>query len=185
MRVFVPLANGFEEIEALTAIDVLRRGLVEVVTASLTGERNVVGAHGVSVLADTSMDELEREINSFGALLLPGGGEGTSNLMRDERLLSIIRKFVREEKFVCAICAAPMVLAKAGVLEGRRATCYPAPSCVEALGEAYDEAPVIVDGNIVTGSGPGSAMLFSFITLSCLAGEPVARKVAEGMLTTF
>lgn len=185
MRVFVPLANGFEEIEALTIIDILRRGLVEVTTASLTDEKCVVGAHGIPVIADTTMNELETQINSFGAVILPGGGEGTTNLMKDERLLSIIRKYAREEKFVCAICAAPMVLAKAEVLEGHRATCYPAVSCIEALGEAYDESPVIVDGNIITGSGPGSAMLFSFIVLSCLVGEPIARKVSEGMLTTF
>lgn len=185
MRIFIPLAKGFEEVEALTVADVMRRGLVEVVLVSLTPEKKVEGAHGITVLADATMDEIEAQINSFDAIVLPGGGGGTDVMMRDLRLLSIIKKFKREGKFLCAICAAPMVLAKAGVLEGCRATCYPAPSCIEALNGAYDEAPVIVDGNIVTGSGPGTAMLFALVALSCFSGEPVARRVAEGMLSSF
>ena len=181
MRVLVPLADGVEEIEAVTVIDVLRRGGIEVVSAALGNDRSVAGSRDVVLLADTVWDELE--IDSFGAIVLPGGGLGTENLAADQRVLATLRAFAESDKFVAAICAAPTVLAQAGVLKGRRATCYPA--CAEALGKAYDEAPVIADGHIITSQGPGTAMLFALVLVQHFAGEETARKVADGLLVTF
>lgn len=179
MRVLVPLAEGLEEIEAVTIIDVLRRGGVEVVSASLGKDREVCGSHGVTLLADT----LWPTDGEFDAIVLPGGGKGTENLGADARVLETLRKFDGEGKFVAAICAAPLVLAAAGLLHGRRATCY--PSCAEELGEAYDNVPVVADGNIITGQGPGSAMLFALVLIEHFVDEPTARGVADRLLASL
>ena len=176
MRVLVPLADGVEEIEAVTVIDVLRRGGIEVVSAALGNDRSVAGSRDVVLLADTVWDELE--IDSFGAIVLPGGGLGTENLAADQRVLATLRAFAESDKFVAAICAAPTVLAQAGVLKGRRATCYPA--CAEALGKAYDEAPVIADGHIITSQGPGTAMLFALVLVQHLPAKKLRVKSRTG-----
>lgn len=182
MRVVVPMATGFEEIEALTIIDVLRRGGVAVDVVALGSERRVVGSKGVAVEADLLWEQVAG--NSYAGVVLPGGGVGTENLMADERVLEMVREFsADEDKIVAAICAAPMVLAKAGVLEGVRATCY--PSCAEVLGASYDEAPVIADGNIITSQGPATAMLFALVVLQHLAGYETAQRVADGLLFAF
>ena len=181
MRVLVPLANGLEEIEAVTIIDVLRRGGIEVVSAAIGTELAVRGSRGVTVLADALWDAFD--IDSFDAITLPGGGEGTENLAADSRIIETVQEFCEAGKFVTAICAAPTVLARAGVLDNRKATCYPA--CAEALGKSYDNAPVIVDGNIITSQGPGTAMLFALVLIRYFADEETAHKVAEGLLVSF
>ena len=182
MSILIPLANGVEEIEAVTLIDVLRRAKLEVVTVALGGSREVEGAHGIGLKADTCWEEIDLE--DFRAIVLPGGGVGTQNLAEDERVLKALCDFDAEGKIVAAICAAPTVLAEAGILEGRHATCY--PSCVGMLGGAYDPAaPVIADGNIITSQGPGTALLFSLALVHNLADEETARQVAAGMLTHF
>ena len=179
MRVMVPLAEGLEEIEAVTIIDVLRRGGVEVVSAALGPDRAVCGSRGVTLLADT----LWPAEGEFEAIVLPGGGKGTENLAADARVLETLREFDAEGKFVAAVCAAPTVLAAAGLLRGRRATCYPA--CAAELGEAYDNVPAVADGNIITGQGPGSAMLFALVLVTHFADEPTARRVADDLLTSL
>lgn len=179
MRVLVPLAEGLEELEAVTIIDVLRRGGLEVVTAALGPDRAVCGSRGVTLLADT----LWPEVDEFDAIVLPGGGKGTENLGADPRVAETARAFDAEGKFVAAICAAPTVLAAAGLLQGRRATCYPA--CAAELGESYDNVPVVADGNIITGQGPGSAMLFALVLITHFVDEATARGVAEGLLFSF
>jgi 4-methyl-5(b-hydroxyethyl)-thiazole monophosphate biosynthesis len=181
MRVLVPLAAGFEELEAVTILDVLRRGGVEVTSASLTDSLPVKGSRGITLAADATLDSLD--LAAFDALVLPGGGRGTEALAADERVLGAVRAFDQDERFVAAICAAPTVLAKAGVLSGRRATCY--PTCSAELGESYDEAPVIADGHIITSQGPGTAMLFSLVLVQHFAGDEAARRVADGLLTSF
>ncbi len=120
---------------------------------------------------------------AFDAITLPGGGQGTENLAADARVVAAVRSFSEAGKFVTAICAAPTVLARAGVLKGCRATCYPA--CAAELGESYDNAPVVADGRIITGQGPGTAMLFALVLVQQFAGEDTARKVADGLLATF
>jgi len=181
MRVLVPLAVGVEELEAVTIIDVLRRSGISVTSASLKDDRTVKGSRGVVLVADAAWQALD--IPSFDAIVLPGGGKGTENLASDARVIDAVRSFDDADKLVAAICAAPTVLAKAKVLKGRRATCY--PTCAETLGPSYDDAPVIADGNIITSQGPGTALLFSLVLIKHLVGEQTARQVADGLLTSF
>jgi 4-methyl-5(b-hydroxyethyl)-thiazole monophosphate biosynthesis len=182
MRVLIPLAEGVEELEAVTIIDVLRRGGVETVSVALGGKRGVKGSRGVTIQADALWDALD--VESFDAIVLPGGGKGTENMAADRRVIETIRAFDEAGKFVAAICAAPLVLVKAGILKGRTATCYPV--CAEALGEAYDDsAPVIADGTVITSRGPGTAMLFSLVLVQHFAGDEIARRVADGLLAPF
>lgn len=179
-KVLIPLANGFEDIEAVTIIDVLRRGGVEVVTASVHETPEVRSAHGVDMRADALLDEIEDDV--FDAIVLPGGGEGTENLKACEPLIRRLRRQHEENRLLCAICAAPTVLAFAGVLdEDVHVTCY--PTCQMDLDREWSPAPVVSDGTVITGQAPGSAMLFSLVVLQALAGTPIAKKVARGMVT--
>lgn len=181
MRVLVPLANGVEELEAVTIIDVLRRGGIDVTSASLTDALPVRGSRGVTLLADALWSSLDPA--EFDALVLPGGGKGTEALIADSRILDAVAAFNEADKYVAAVCAAPTVLAEAGILDGRRATCY--PTCANQLGTSYDDAPVIADGNVITSQGPGTAMLFSLVLVQHLAGDEAAQRVADGLLTQF
>ena len=178
-QVLVPLADGFEDIEAVSIIDVLRRGGVEVVTASLADGLFVRSAHGIQMVADARLaDVLENEYN---AIILPGGGEGTKNLSECEPLLERLRRQKAEGGLVCAICAAPTVLELAEVIEDDSVTCY--PSCSPQMGRRVEDVPVIADGQIITGQGPGAAMLFALVVLSHLMGDKTAHGVANGMIT--
>ena len=174
-KALIVLADGFEDVEAVTPVDVLRRGGVEVVTASLSGDRKVRSAHGITMLADASKDD-------FDAVILPGGGEGTENLRASRELAELLRRQKDEGRLICAICAAPLALVDAGVLdEGQHVTCY--PSCALDLDRPCAGVPVVADGNVITGQAPGSALLFSLVVLSALADEKIAAKVARGMVT--
>ena len=175
----VPLADGFEDIEAVAIVDVLRRGGVEVVTAALGSGRSAISAHGVRMECDALLRDVIDD--TWDAIVLPGGGVGTENLKACEPLAERLRR----QKFgdgglVCAICAAPTVLAAAGVIEDEDVTCY--PSCAEAMGCPVVDVPAVSDGQIVTGRGPGAALTFAFAVLSSLSGEMVAQGVAEGMV---
>ena len=181
MRVLIPLANGVEELEAVTLIDVLRRGGVEVTSAAIGDSLTVKGSRGVSLLADALWSSLTP--SEFDALVLSGGGKGTEALAQDKRVLDAVRAFNDGEKTVAALCAAPTVLAVAGVLKDRRATCY--PTCAAQLGASYDNAPVIVDGNIITSQGPGTSMLFALVLIQQFMGDEAAQRVAAGLLTSF
>jgi 4-methyl-5(b-hydroxyethyl)-thiazole monophosphate biosynthesis len=181
MPVLIPLADGVEPLEAVTIIDVLRRASIRVTTVSLTDHITVHAAHGIKLAADTTWTEINLE--EFGAIVLPGGGKGTEVLKADTRVLDAVRQFAEEGRHVAAICAAPTVLAKAGVLKGRTATCY--PTCAEELGEAYENAPVIADENIITSQGPGTALLFALVLVQHFKGEEEANTVADAMLTTI
>jgi 4-methyl-5(b-hydroxyethyl)-thiazole monophosphate biosynthesis len=178
--VLVPLANGFEEIEAITIVDVLRRGGQEVVTASVHGTCEVEGAHGMKMQADRLLADVVDE--PYAAIVLPGGGDGTENLKRCGILRERLRRQNEEKLLLCAICAAPTVLVDAGAArEGLHMMCY--PSCMMELDRSYSNVPVVADGNLITGQAPGSALLFSLVVLQTLAGESVARRVARGMVT--
>ena len=178
--IYVFLAEGFEEIEALTPVDVLRRAGLNVETVSVMDEREVIGAHGVPVVADI----LFEEVNEADAemLVLPGGMPGASNLDEHEGLSELIHLFASEGRALAAICAAPMVLGKRGVLDGRRATCYPGfESYLD--GAEYTGSLVETDGNIITGKGPGAAMDFAFtIVAKCCGHEKVAELKKEMMI---
>ena len=179
-KVLVPLANGFEDIEAITIIDVLRRGEVGVVTASIHDTLEVRSAHDISMKADALFSDVEME--TYDAIVLPGGGAGTANLKHCPALIERLQRQHMEGKLLCAICAAPTVLVEAGVIDpGLQITCY--PSCQDELDRAWVPAPVVTDGKIITGQAPGSAMLFALVVLQTLTGVPMAEDVAMGMVT--
>ena len=178
--VLVPLAEGFEEIEALTVVDVLRRGGQKVVTAALGESLKVAGAHGISVEADAFLHDVVD--GAFDAIVLPGGGGGTARLRKNIELIHRLQRQAGEKRLICAICAAPVVLVEAGVLDPDvQITCY--PTCQAELDRPWIPAPVVADGNIITGQAPGTAMLFALVVLKTLAGEAAAYDVAEQMVT--
>lgn len=180
VNALVLLADGFEDIEAVTVIDVLRRGGVETVAASVGGKLEVRSARGIVLKADAAFAEVARD--DFDALVLPGGGEGTENLRRAPEVLERLRKQKEDGRLVCAICAAPLVLVDAGVLDdGQHVTCY--PSCVMDLDRPSAGVPVVADGDVITGQAPGSALLFALVVLQALVGEKKAAKVARDMVT--
>ena len=175
----VLLAEGFEEVEALTVVDVLRRGGVKVTVAAVGDSLEVAGAHGIRVTADALFAGASG--GECDALVLPGG-PGTQQLREDARVIERVRRQKTEERHVCAICAAPLVLVDAHVLdEGQHVTCY--PTCVMDLDRASAGVPVVVDGNVITGQAPGAAMLFALVILQHLMGDPVAHKVARALVT--
>jgi 4-methyl-5(b-hydroxyethyl)-thiazole monophosphate biosynthesis len=176
MRVLVPLAEGFEEIEAITIIDVLRRASIDVVTAALA-ELVVKGSHGISVTADARLDDVASA--AFDAVVLPGGMPGSRTLRDDERVLGIVRRLAREHKLVAAICAAPIALEAAGVLRGKRATSYPGNELPSAR---YTEERVVADGALITSRGPGTALEFALTLVERLNGPEATQKLRTGMI---
>lgn len=171
----VLLADGFEEIEAVTIIDVLRRGQVAVTTASLSG-KHVTGSHQISVEADALLDRVS--VDDFDALVLPGG-PAAKTLREDARAQTTIRRAAAAGKLVAAVCAGPTALEVAGVLAGKRATVYPGNPLPSA--RLVDE-PVVEDGNIITSSGPGTSMAFALKLVERLSGAAVAQTTAEKLL---
>ena len=180
-KALVPLADGFEDIEAVAVIDILRRGGVEVVTAALSPEPFALSAHGIRMAADAVLDDVIADY--WDAIILPGGGQGTANLLAFEPLLDRLRAQKESGGYLCAICAAPTVLAAADVLEDEDVTCY--PSCAPEMGRPVVDAPAVADGQIITGRGPGAAITFALAVLMHLAGEETAQNVAEGMVTVI
>lgn len=179
-KALVLFADGFEDIEAVTAVDVLRRGGVEVVTASITDSNEVTGAHGITMRTDALLADVAD--GEFDALVLPGGGPGTENLKNSPAVIDRIRRQKESGRLLCAICAAPTVLVEAGVLEPEQhVTCY--PTCSVDLDRPCANVPVVADGNVITGQAPGSALLFALVMVQTLMGEKVAQKVARGMVT--
>ena len=177
----VVFANGVEDIEAVAIVDVLRRGGVEVIAASLNAEPFAVSAHGIHMSTDAVLANVLE--SDYDAIILPGGGEGTKNLKECAPLLRRLRRQKEEGGLVCAICAAPTVLVEAGVLEDESVTCY--PSCRTEMGRRIEDVPVVADGQVITGQAPGAAMLFGLVVLAHLTDERTAHNVANGMLTDF
>lgn len=176
-KVLVPLAEGFEEIEAVTVVDLLRRAGIEVRTASLGG-REVTGSHGITVLADLLLDEAA--VDDYDMIVLPGGMPGTTHLKSDPRVVRLLRQFAAAGRYTAAICAAPSVLAHAGLLEGREATSFPGFLAPEsAPGIRLSEEPVVVDGKVATSRGPGTSIPFGLALIELLAGREARRAVQE------
>lgn len=181
-RALVPLARGFEDIEAVAIIDVLRRGGVEVVTASITDDIEVLSSHGIMMRAETKLEEVVD--GEFDAIVLPGGGEGTDNLKNCDQLIARIVRQDAEGKLLAAVCAAPTVLQEAGVLNPSQfVTCY--PTCQMEVDCNYVNEPVVEHENIITGQAPGSAIVFALVVLQALTDEMIAKKVARGMVFNF
>jgi len=177
--VYVHLATGFEEIEALTTVDVLRRACVDVKTVSVMDERVVTGSRGIPVVADLIFDEAEYDACEM--IVLPGGMPGAANLAAHTGLCEKIKSFAASDKKLAAICAAPMVLAQCGVLSGKDATIY--PGMESELGDANPTgANVTKDGNVITGKGPALAMEFALALVAEMAGEDKRKEVAGGLL---
>ncbi len=175
--VLVPLFEGFEEIEAITIIDVLRRADIEVVTASLATQ-TVIGAHAIAITADKILDEVDA--SQFDAIVLAGGA-GTFRLREDPRIAKILIAHAKTNKLLGAICAAPTVLSAAGLLKGKRATSFPSVKSQLEVGE-YLEIPVVVDDKVVTSRGAGTAMAFALKLVEILQGEAIANKLATDMI---
>ncbi len=177
--VYLFLGTGFEEVEAIATIDVLRRAEVELTTVSVMQERSVEGAHGVRIEADKMFDEVD--FSKSEMLILPGGMPGTLNLGAHEGLLSLLREQNKKGGWIAAICAAPSVLGKMHLLRNHQAVCY--PGFEDQLYEAFvSKDRVMVSGNIVTSRGPGCTIEFALQLATVLKGEDVAKAVAEGML---
>jgi len=181
MRILLPLADGVEPLEAVTIIDVLRRAHLEVTTVALKETLAVKGAHQILLTADTTWTAIDPD--QFDAIVLPGGGKGTEHLSKDDRILETLRAFDASRRPIAAICAAPMVLAKAGIIGTRRVTAY--PECAKTLGAHYDDVPVVIDDNLITGQGPGTALLFSLVLVNHFVGKAMAQQLAEAMLTSL
>lgn len=179
-KVYVFLADGFEDIEALIPVDVLRRGGVEVVTVSTVEDSQIAtSAHGVQVVADAMIDECT--FDDADLLLLPGGMPGASNLYECNAVRQAVLNQHRQQKRIAAICAAPaVVLAQTGVLDGRRATCYPGFEQLLTKAE-YTADLVTVDGHVTTAEGPAAALPFAYELLSQLVDAETSRQVAECM----
>ncbi len=178
-KVFVFLATGFEETEAVATTDVLLRGGLEAVTVSITGEHLVKGTHGISVYADKLFNEID--FSEGAMIVLPGGMPGASNLNAHEGLKKQILEYVESGKYVAAICAAPLVFGGLGVLKGKKATCY--PGFESYLKEAVLSADSVVkDGKIITGKGPGFAVDFGLKIVMELQDQVKSDEVAQGML---
>jgi 4-methyl-5(b-hydroxyethyl)-thiazole monophosphate biosynthesis len=178
-RVLVPLAAGFEDMEAVTLVDLLRRAEIEVVTAGLEAGA-VRGSRGTWVIPDAVLDEVLHQ--EFDMVVLPGGLPGSDHLNADPRIHELLRRTSEAGRYTAAICAAPKVLAGAGLLAGKKATAY--PGVLEGLALADCElcaAPVVQDGKVVTSRGPGTAMDFGLELIEILAGAQVRQEV-EGRL---
>ena len=174
------LADGFEEIEMSAPLDILRRLGMNVRTAALK-QPMVTGAHGLSVQADSLLSEVD--FRQLGGVILPGG-PASWVLKETEEVLTLVREMDAAGKLVAAICAAPMVLAEAGILRGRKVTCYPAPDVRQGVldaGGELQEAPAVTDGMLITGRGPAAALEFGYAIASFLVGKQSTASLQEGM----
>jgi 4-methyl-5(b-hydroxyethyl)-thiazole monophosphate biosynthesis len=175
-KALVLLADGFEEIEAVSVMDILRRAGVEVSSAFVNAE-TVMGAHGIKLKADISLSEAAR--NEYDALILPGGGPGSETLASNDEVLKLVRLYHGKGKLTAAICAAPMVFARAGVADGHTVTSFPG---FEHLFADYKTDPVVVSGNLVTSRGPGTAVPFALKLTEILEGNSVCEKIKEDII---
>lgn len=179
MKVLVFLADGFEEMEAICTIDILRRAEIEVVTVSINGEYGVEGSHGITLEADERFEDAVTD--GADALILPGGMPGTLNLKQHQGLEKCLLEASQDGKtLLAAICAAPSVLGGLDLLHGKKATCY--PGFEEQLkGAVKSEMPVVRDGNILTSDGPGHAQAFGLAIVEALVGREKAAAVRSAM----
>ena len=180
-KVIIPLADGLEEIEAVTGIDTLRRAGIGVTTVSLDNNLQIKGDHDIYLKADKIIDNIE--VDNIDGIVLPGGMPGSKNLKENKKLRELIKKVNNENGLLAAICAAPIVLEAAGVLQKKNATSYPGfekemPSC------NYREERVVKDDNIITARGPGVALEFALTIVSTLIDEQKAEELSKQMITS-
>lgn len=178
-KVFVFLADGFEEIEGLTVVDLLRRAEAEVVTVSVNGTDSVCGSHGIEVKADTVFEKTD--FTGADILVLPGGMPGTKHLGAHEGLTALLKETNERNGGIAAICAAPSVLGDLGLLEGKKAVCYPGFE-QRLTGAAVLTVPAVTDGNITTGRGMGTAIAFALELVTRLYGAKKAEELAQSII---
>ena len=172
------LVDGFEEIEALAVADILRRGEVDLITVSLTGNKTVTGSHGIPVITDMLFDDFDSDVNAM--LILPGG-PGTSKYKEHKSLLDTLHEHSSNNGRIAAICAAPSILGMLGLLKDKKACCYPGFE-KELTDAIVCDEPVVVDGNIITGRSAGASIEFALVVLATLKGSTVANVVREKLI---
>ena len=175
------LADGFEEVEALAPCDFWKRCGCTVVLAALNG-KSAVGAHNITVACDVCIDDID--ITEYDVIFLPGGMPGSLNLYNSDKVISMLRTMSDMGRITAAICAAPMVLNKAGLLAGKRCTMYPSAALRQEYcpGIVFEEVPAVADGNVITGRGPGAAFALAFKTAVAAGFEEKAVQTAKDML---
>jgi 4-methyl-5(b-hydroxyethyl)-thiazole monophosphate biosynthesis len=178
-KVYIFLANGFEEIEALTVVDLLRRASIDISMVSITGSLEVKGSHDIIVKADQLFEETD--FNEADLLVLPGGMPGTAHLMEHQGLDKLLREFHSKNKNMAAICAAPSVLGTKGFLAGKRATCYPGFES-KLTDSIIENQAVVEDGNVITSRGLGTAIDFSLSLINKLMDKETAKRIADGII---
>lgn len=178
-NVLVPLAQGCEELEAITVIDLLRRAGINVVTAGLD-DQPVTASRGNVLIPDTSLDEVLSK--DFDMIVLPGGLPGADHLKNDPRIIQLVQQMLENDRYVAAICAAPRVLVQAGVLDGRCITSFPgAIDAAAVTGLKYVDEPVVTDSKLITSRGPGTAMDFALQLIEVLVGRQQRDEVEAGL----
>lgn len=178
-KAYVFLAYGFEEVEALTTVDLLRRAGIEVITVSMSTNNIISGAHKIPVVTDIKIDECV--MCDADAIIIPGGQPGVDNLKACDKMQKIIKFNYKKDKLICAICAAPMILGEMGLLKGKKATCY--PGCEASLeGAILSDEKVCVDGNIVTSRGVGTAINFALEIVKILNSQSKSDDVKKSIL---
>ncbi len=185
-RALIFLAEGFEEIEALTPVDLLRRDGFDVTTVSITDDAVVLGSHKIPVKADITIEELINK-DGYDIVILPGGLKGTQNLGNSARVCEMVKSYAADpDKYVAAICAAPTVLAANGILQGKKALCYPGNDLIQKLADGgavlkddYHKINAIIDGHIITGKSAGAAIDFTLAIISVMENIDAANVVAD------
>lgn len=175
-KAYLFFATGFEEVEALTVLDILRRGGVDCKTVSIMGDYDVISSHGVTIRADLLFDE--KNLNDADMLIMPGGVPGTPNLKAHAGLAALINEYVEADKYLAAVCAAPTIYGEMGLLKGKNATCF--PGMEEGLiGANHKTDKVVVDGRFITSRGMGTCIDFGLQLLALLENEEVAESIAK------
>lgn len=177
--VYILLGEGFEETEAIAPADILRRGGVDVQFVGLNGAC-ISGGHGIQVCADVTIDEMD--LKNMDMIVLPGGMGGVNSIRGCEKAMEAVKFAWENDRYVAAICAAPMILAELGITDGKKATCY--PGLEENMGSALMQpgTSTVTDGKLLTGAGPGTAIDFGLLLVGALCGEAKAKEVYDGLV---
>ncbi len=178
-KVLLFLADGHEEVEAYTVVDIARRAGIELTTVSITGKKEVTGSHSITTIADCLLEEAD--FNSADMIVLPGGMPGTRNLEACETLMKKVDEFFKEGKYLAAICAAPTIYGHKGYLGGKKATCYPGMEG-ELTGAKFSRADVAKDGKFITSRGVGTAIPFALAIVEELKDKDTAKKLAASIV---
>ena len=173
------IAEGFEEIEALTVVDICRRADIKTDMVSVTAERSVTGSHGITVQCETVIADLD--FDQVDMIVLPGGMPGTKNLEACDKLTAQVRAFLEQDKYVAAICAAPGILGRMGLLDGKTAVCYPSVE-PDLKGASIPHAEVATDGKLITSRGMGTAIPFALALTEAFCGQEAARALGDNIV---